>query len=144
MTFPWLRAIWDDEERKALAVPEGRRSWHVDGGSVLAGHPTDPVVEWVYDEGAAEHIALHDPAHELAEIDAKRRRLERHRPERRRLTLLDADGETSHAFYVCTACTPNLTIEPGQDVVEWPCPDIRDDAAVYSGNPGYRSEWRPA
>jgi hypothetical protein len=89
------------------------------------------------------HIARWDPARVLREVEAKRRRLVRHVPERRRLTLIEESGETSLAFYVCTFCTPNLVIERGQRIVEWPCPDVRDDAGVYDDAPGYRPEWRP-
>ncbi|MEV6079673.1 DUF6221 family protein [Streptomyces sp. NPDC052069] len=92
----------------------------------------------------AEHVARHDPARVLREVEAKRRRLTRHVPERRRLTLLDKDGgATSFGFYVCTSCTPNRTIEHGQEVVEWPCLDVRDDALPYAGHPDYRDDWRP-
>ncbi|MFE2555989.1 DUF6221 family protein [Streptomyces sp. NPDC059352] len=92
----------------------------------------------------AAHIARHDPARVLAEVDAKRRTLARHVPERRRLTLTDEEGgTTSFGFYVCTACTPNRTIEHGQNVVEWPCPDVRALALPYADHADYRDAWRP-
>lgn len=92
---------------------------------------------------AAEHIVRHDPARVLAEVDAKRRRLARHIPERRRLALNDEDGTTSFAFLICTSCMPNRSVEIGQAVVEWPCPDLLDDAAVYADHPEHRDAWRP-
>ncbi|MGP3686516.1 DUF6221 family protein [Streptomyces sp. IBSNAI002] len=92
----------------------------------------------------AIHIAEHDPQHVLADLDAKQRRLARHTPERRRLSLTDADGTTSMAFLICTWCTPNRVIHRAeQDIVEWPCPDLLDDAAVYADHPDYRDMWRP-
>lgn len=62
-----------------------------------------------------------------AGVDAKRRRLERHRPE-------------EHPFQgvLCGWCSvPSLSVyQP------WPCLDIRDDAAPYAELPGYPEGWR--
>lgn len=72
----WLRAQLDEDERVALACRY--QTWTRDGASIYSGHPTDEVVDWVYDEGGWEHIALHDPARVLREVEAKRRILARH------------------------------------------------------------------
>ena len=152
----WLRAQLDEDERIARAASDGpwrcyrgpEKSWMTKGDLM---HPVytwenavgTPVIMTAY-WADSRHIAEWDPARVLREIEAKRRRLGRHQPERRRLHLLDAEGgTTSFAFYVCTACTPNRTIEHGQDVIEWPCFDVRDDAAVYAERPGYQESWRP-
>jgi hypothetical protein len=96
------------------------------------------------DAAVAGHIGRHDPARVLAEVDAKRRRLARHTPDRRILTLVDDEGHhTLMSFYVCTWCTPGTSIGPKQPIFESPCPDIRDDAAVYRDHPDYQPEWAP-
>jgi hypothetical protein len=64
----FLRDRLDETARKAEAAKPG--PWHADGGSVYASHPTDEVVGYTE---SAEHIAEHDPARVLAEVDAKRR-----------------------------------------------------------------------
>lgn len=63
-----------------------------------------------------DHIARHDPARALAEVTAKRRRLERHNP---------GDG------LFCGACDD-----------EWPCDDVLNDAAVYADHPDYDPAWK--
>lgn len=65
----FLRARLDEDEAAARAAKPG--PWTRDGGSIYAGHPTEDVVDWVYDD-SWEHIVSHDPARVLAEVDAKR------------------------------------------------------------------------
>jgi hypothetical protein len=120
----WLRSVWDDEERTALAVPEGRRSWHVDGGSVVAGHPTDEVVDWVHDEGAAEHIALHDPARVLRRIEADRRILDEYQK------ALDRRRRHPEDLAAAGALLQMVRV-------------IKLMAESLADHPGYREEWKP-
>lgn len=140
----FVQARLDEDEQTARAV-----LWEGSGNKLSWSLPASATVDvgeddfYAGDRTVADHIVRHDPARVLAEVDAKRRRLNRHTPERRRLSLADETGTTSFAFYVCTWCTPSRTIEIGQDVIEWPCPDVRDDAAPYADHPDYRSEWRP-
>ncbi|MER5608198.1 DUF6221 family protein [Micromonospora tulbaghiae] len=65
----------------------------------------------------------------VAEVDVKRRVLARHAPE-------------DHFLHgtICTWCS---TPQTGA-YQSWPCPDIRDSASPYAGEPGYREQWRPA
>lgn len=74
----------------------------------------------------AEHIARHDPARVLAEVDAKRRIIAEHR----------GSGVT------CPRCS--LGAEDGQ-VVYWrdPCATLRLLALPYADHPEYRPEWAP-
>ncbi|MFI7073590.1 DUF6221 family protein [Micromonospora sediminicola] len=63
-----------------------------------------------------------------AELAAKRRRLERHQP----------DTHFLHGV-ICRWCsTPQVGAYQS-----WPCPDVRDDVAIYADRPGYRPEWGP-
>lgn len=153
----FLRARLEDDERIAreAAAKRGGGEWTAsrDPGDMVAvtgryrpdeqGFPDLPVIVDPDANETSEHIARHDPARELREVEVKRRRLARHVPERRDLTLTDDTGATSLEFYVCTWCTPNRLIDQGQAVVEWPCPDVRDDVAAYADHPDYREEWRP-
>lgn len=79
----------------------------------------------------ARHIVTWQPKRALAECDAKRRILERHRPR--------VAQEGPHESALICGCSD------GSDeflAVSWPCADVRDIASVYSGRPGYRPEWR--
>jgi hypothetical protein len=109
----WLRAQLDEDERIARAAKSG--PWHEDGGVVYATHPTDEVVD--YSE-SAEHIAEHDPARVLREIDAKRR-------------LLSWLGSKNQ-----------WALDSGL----WGWDDegaLRLLALPYADRPGFREEWRP-
>lgn len=78
----------------------------------------------------ALHIARHDPARVLREVDAKRQLLALHavdyreRPER-------VLGEVDDPF--CAECVGE----------RYPCATIRLLALPYVDRPGYREEWRP-
>jgi hypothetical protein len=63
-----LARIAEDEADAQAAMPG---PWTLDGGTVMAGHPTNEVVDWAYDENGP-HIARWDPARVLAECEAKR------------------------------------------------------------------------
>ena len=70
-----LARIHEDEADARLAVkgfPTGE--WTHDGG-VYAGHETNDVADWFYND-TAYHVARWDPARVLAECDAKRRIIE--------------------------------------------------------------------
>jgi len=69
-----------------------------------------------FDGGSLGDCNCGIPQHLLADIAAKRRRLERH----------NARGGT-----FCGACEQ-----------EWPCEDVRNDASVYADRPGYNDAWR--
>ena len=68
------------------------------------------------------------PERFLAECEAKRRTVNRHRPEE----FMDAPGE-----FFCLRC------QPSGNRGMWPCPDLRDLASVYAEHPDYREEWKP-
>jgi hypothetical protein len=118
----FLRARLDDDEWTARAAKPG--PWHADGGSVYATHPTDEVVGYT---DSAEHIARHDPARVLAEVEAKRRLLELHEPGE--MEYVEGD--------VCMAC--DLRGEGPY----YPCLTLRLLALPHAEHPDYRDEWRP-
>lgn len=132
----WLRGVLDDEERVARATADHRQrrgeyEWlrvDVTGMPSLVGDALGNVITFGGVGGLlpeqAEHIARHDPARVLRQVEAYRRVLQRHAP-------MGASG-------YCEWCPNNDSRE-----VTWPCPDVLDVASVCSDHPGYREDWRP-
>jgi hypothetical protein len=125
----WLRGVLDEDERVARTLDgEG---WSAQGCDIhgMRRVTVDYSAEYVVACTLAvrgEHIALHDPAAVLADIEAKRRVLD----EQARLL----DGATT-----CDHC--DLTHEPAVDLA---AVLLRLLAMAYANRPGYREEWRPA
>jgi hypothetical protein len=150
----WLRAQLDEDERIARAAMDsvgpvlGAGQWRYaesladEGGqywSITTVPPSDtaPIVELVgsgmsgggvHDEAVARHIARHDPARVLREIDAKQQLVERYEFACNEAARLDIDEEeresrvrVAAAFESCVLCL----------------------AAVYADRPGYLESWRP-
>jgi hypothetical protein len=76
---------------------------------------------WLSDR--VDHIARHDPARVLAEVEAKRRIVAEH-PD------YGGYGES------CATCA-----ESDVDLAPYPCPTLRALASVYRDHPGFREEW---
>jgi hypothetical protein len=137
----FLRDRLDEDEQTARDAKPG--PWREDGGgSVFATHPTDEVVDYT---DSAPHIARHDPARVLAEVDAKRRILLLHNipavvsPKMAALGL--REGEAPEDDRRCAGCGLDNTDDPiTPDVNE--CPILRALALPYAGHPDYRAEWR--
>jgi len=89
-------------------------------------------------EEARTRVALVDPARVLREVAAKRRIMERHKPDDRITVKGPYRGR-----YSCQGCNYEYgTIdEITQDIAE--CPELRDLAAIYTDHPDWREEWRP-
>lgn len=120
----WLGAQLDEDERIARAA----------GGTWWA--PPDLPGE-VYDSGGvnidaklksfAAHIAEHDPARVLREIDAKRQIVELCAPP---LVEVTGPSDTERSFI------------PGEGP-PWGLDVLKRLALPYADRPGYREEWRP-
>jgi len=126
----FLRARLDEDEALAREAPAG--PWHI-GNAVDPTQPCSvhmfPSVRLVADGLnwlVAEHIARHDPARVLREIDAKRKIAEQHRPV----------GYGDVCLSYCHTRTPS---QPQT----WPCLTLRLLALPFTDRPGYREEWRP-
>ena len=127
----WLRAQFDEDERIARAATPG--PWSVNDESyaewVIAANGTEVVAggRWGGEASVFEstedalHIAAHDPARVLREIDAKRRIIAEH--------WLNG--------WVCDTCDDGEVPPP-----PFPCPTLRLLALPYADRPGYREEWR--
>lgn len=82
------------------------------------------------DADTAAHIARHDPARVLREVEAHRAILARHAATRGSFQL------------ICPVCWTIGRID-GADLEgdPWPCVTVRHLAAVYSDHPDYDPEW---
>ncbi|MFE4310619.1 DUF6221 family protein [Streptomyces sp. NPDC056891] len=76
----------------------------------------------------ARHVALHDPARVLRDVDAKRRVLARHQ-------LSPASGDPELPWDNVDDCQ--------YDGDRWPCSDLLDLALSYAEHPDYQEQWRP-
>lgn len=137
-------------ERAALAWPDNRRHWVYDGeGFVwlhthidhMRVHQIDPYGHRRFEPGwrprilvesgteaQTDHLLNHAPDQVLRDIAAKRRILERHTPD-----LLLHHPDTPQACPVC--CYDNADDEM------YPCPDLRDLAAIWADHPAYCQAW---
>jgi hypothetical protein len=132
----WLRAQLDTDERIARAATAG--PWLVDcetyAEALIAGDGTTVIAggRWGGEASAFEstedalHIAAHDPARVLREIEAKRRILDLHS-----LVGTLQTGARIETVVSCPICRV------------WPCSTVRLLALPYADRPGYRAEWAP-
>ncbi len=137
----FLRARLDEDERAAAeATQETTGRWTARetdwGGGAIVEDGCGALILPTARHSATQyqHIARHDPARVLAEVEAKRRVLARHRidPEEA------GDWLWRDACKGCGAegdCDDPVT----QDIND--CPELRDMAAVWSAHPDYRPEW---
>ena len=122
-----LAGHWTTEGSYAVSVadklPQGAEVW--DKAVAFAEGAPSPE--------QATHIARHDPAHVLAEADAKREITDLHRPE---ITdYVDGAGIES-------ASVDCLTCDTRGSSNTWPCKTVRLLALPYADHPDYRDEWR--
>ncbi|MDX2766418.1 DUF6221 family protein [Streptomyces europaeiscabiei] len=142
----WLRAQLDEDERIAKAATPGPWRAHDThlgqyghAATVLSGEGNDTDLRaWLpsmsqepWDEARnvwadAEHVAAHDPARVLREIDAKREIVEQHVPV----------GDGTVCLSYCHTRTPG-------EAQTWPCLTLRLLALPYADRPGYQDEWKP-
>jgi hypothetical protein len=90
------------------------------------------------------HIARHDPARVLREVEAKRAVVQLHHIVHRNVAWLEDGQEAVAELPVCGHCVPRHSAFPSrQDVPEGPCATVLLLAAVYADHPDYRQEWTP-
>ena len=162
----WLTAQLDDDERVARAATAGPwrhspdKHWRKPGTAwfeeaVFAG-ATGASATCVAGTGEtgdrqsmadAEHIARHDPARVLRDVEVKRQILDIHGIIWRSIGWLERDGDVLDEAYeelpVCVACVAKHSSFPTRDAVPvGPCRYVRLLASPYSDRPGYREEWK--
>lgn len=129
----FLKERLDEDEQTAKSAqrstghrdkPEGYAAWRAadDGSGVWGDHVSLAVGSYGFmDDELAAHIACHDPARVLADVDAKRE-------------LLDTYAQAAQL-------APKM---PGATAVEVTLrPILRKMATAYRGLPNYRPEWAP-
>lgn len=79
------------------------------------------------------HMARHDPARALRDVEAKRAILAEHGPAN--------GGRNADRCRVCTAITHTGVGHTDARRFRAPCPTLLFLAAVYSDHPDYRQEW---
>lgn len=131
----FLRARLDEDEKAAnLASERASRGWWVGDDGKTLGY-------WVHESEAPDkppvlgpqivaHVARHDPARVLREVEAKRRIIDLHRPVGKRST--GSGGGTVKDCQICDHF-------PAQ----FPCLTLRLLALPYADHPLYREEWAP-
>lgn len=119
----FLCARLDEEEAAAREAADGDsgqwfmgRKWNVyrAGDENPYGEEENRLVAYGNVKPQSEHIARHDPARVLREVEAGRRILARH-----------------------TMCVQGLHAGP------YPCPELADLLYRWADHPDYRPEWAP-
>lgn len=134
--FLWARL--DEDEQVARRATAGRWAWIDPGGRHKIALVAVIATDWqmVVPSGSgdvypsrwdADHIARHDPARVLREVEAKRRIVELHSE----TELQNDEGENVGAG--CADCAH----------FDWPCETLRLLALSYADHPGYDESWRP-
>lgn len=126
----WLGGQLGVDAARAVAACEGGKGlWREEDPERYPGRIVDERGELVvYDSGAPSegqgaHIAEHDPARVLREIDAKRQ-------------MLSTIVEGVAAFDGMDPMTTVIDADVGDDL-------LKLLALPYADRPGYREEWRP-
>ena len=129
-----MSRIAEDEAVAAAAASrrDGIDSWEAVGSGTVVGPGCDKVKHVMLpssEDGAARHIARHDPARVLAECEAKRR-------------IVDLHAPSSQGAHCCTDPEGPAYGE----VMHYggaPCLTLSLLALPYADHPDYRQEWRP-
>jgi hypothetical protein len=132
----FLRDRLNEDEALALEAPQG--PWHI-GNAVdptqLCHVHTFPGARVVADGLnwlVAEHIARHDPARVLAEVEAKRQLLDEHKPARPEYLPRRELG--------CMTCSTAQAWDAKANAAN--CLTLRLLALPYADHPDYREDWR--
>jgi len=143
----FLRARLNEAEQAAREA--GADAWAHGGGRTVSWQrgSAHGFVAFVDIVPAGEHIARHDPARVLRDIETKRRIIAEHVPwpERGHLTGIWAEPDP-----MCSVCVSMVMDEDAggnrfRDLRHeaWPCPTLRLLALPHAEHPDYQPEWRP-
>ncbi|AYD81674.1 hypothetical protein SEA_KROMP_73 [Streptomyces phage Kromp] len=128
----WLRAQLDEDEAKARACP-GNGEWTASDIAIYGTGLSSEV---------REHMAEHEPARVLREIEAKRQVITKYTTAVDRMAELAALIERVKAEGQSTLMPEmeRATAIHRRDVLS---EVLRLFASPYADRPGYRDEWRP-
>jgi hypothetical protein len=151
----WLRAQLDEDERVARRAGWDFPAWSYDretftvssGAGPIAGHGQ---IGSPLNDVDGEHIARHDPARVLADVQAKRRILDEHAVSTKAETGWTGEvvgkrtwGETGRVLYSCRICDFGGRHEDAEYHSKPGCLTVRLLALPYADRLGYLEEWRP-
>ena len=127
----FLNARLDEDKASAAKAQKKRRSpWRVIDSirmRVISGSPNrDLVVAETPGDGIADHIARHDPARVLREVEAGRRILARYE---------DCLARMEDPDY-----PQGVAADQAREYEDFVLPNL---AAAWSGHPDYDQEWNP-
>ena len=144
----FLRTQLDEDERVAREAADGDsgrwffgEKWNVYRAEDIgddAGEVNELVV-YGNVKPQSEHIARHDPARVLREVEAKRRILDVHAAEGGECTTCHVEDWQEHYDFD----TETETYAPECRSVVHPCPTLRWLALPFADRPGYQEEWKP-
>ena len=125
----FLRDRLDEDKRQAeAAMTYAAADWFIEtSGIVTTGPDGDAYTD---DREVAAHIARHDPARVLAEVDVKRRALDEY----------VATGEAMDQAFRDNNTAGYNSASAERKVLER---IIRREATVHADHPDYREGWRP-
>jgi len=129
---PYMSRIIGEPFPDTVAVPLPHEPHPDDFWTMVNLHGTTGKFE--SETRVAKHIARWDPVRVLAEIDAKRRILERHAP-----VVITTGGLGERT--VCGQCGEASDEYLAKD---WPCETVRLLAAPYAGRLGWQDGWAVA
>lgn len=139
----WLREQLDEDDRIARGTGQPGTSWQ---GLEMDGELRDDAnagtVAYIPRAETRAHIARHDPARVLREIDAKRQVLATHT-----ITVEKVDAPPFDSFtgtrnpdeYTVTCAVCGWSSDDPTSA----CLTLRLLALPYADRPGYRDDWRP-
>lgn len=120
----FLAARLREDEAAAVAAAQA-----AEGGQWNPTRPSEDLDYIAY----RTHIARHDPARVLREVESKRKILEHHSPQAQQIWRDQrVVGEQPPT---CGWCSDREEDHP------WPCPDVLAIAAVWSDHPDYDPAW---
>lgn len=133
----FLNARLDDDERLASAASPGPWSENAESDEVMAVDGITVCDGFALSgnqlRATVAHIARHDPARVLAEVEAKRRILDEHRP--------IVDGDRDPAWPPPGHCAECWSPKH-EDYHPWPCRIVRLLALSYADHEDYREVWK--
>jgi hypothetical protein len=153
------RAVVSSHEREPRLVPcvaaaDWSHRYDSDdyGGTGVADGAGHVIVPMSYESGALQriHIARHDPARVLAEVEAKRRIIALHPHTTKRQVYSEGhlravggpDWETRLEDLDALYCGTCHHVNDGC-IDDRTCETLHLLALPYAGHPSYRQEWRP-
>jgi hypothetical protein len=133
----WLRAQLDEDAQVALEV-SGSGRWcayeECDADGWTVEDSIGDLSATIGDQAMAWHIAIHDPARVLAEVEAKQRILRIHEGRHECRSTWPPDAALGEVEW---------TYGEREYEADEPCPTLSLLALPYAARPGYRPEWAP-